>query len=104
MANLLFAGVRILVEHSVYRHDDARRAKAALQSMLFLKGLLNGMHVTVRSSHTLYGRHYHSIGLNSEHQAGSHGFTVQQHSTTTTDTMFTAYMRTSMMEFMTEKI
>src|SRR5260370_17179567 len=72
--------------------------------MLFLKGLLNRVQITIRSSHTLDSRHYHAISLYGKHQAGTHSLTIQQDSTTTTDTVLTTYMGASMTEIMTKEI
>src|SRR5258708_11515010 len=94
----------MLMQHGMYRHDNTGGAKAALQSMLLLESLLDGVQIAIGSSHTLNGRHYHAIGLHCEHQARAHGLTVQQYSTATTDAMFAANMRTREMKIVAKKI
>src|SRR5271170_4271677 len=67
-ANLLLAGVRVIAEQGIRRHQHARRAEAALQTMLFLKSLLQWMELTVLHQ-SFHREHLAAIGLHGKHGA-----------------------------------
>src|SRR5258708_12420765 len=104
MTDLFLAWIGILTEHGMYRHDNTRGTKAALQAMLVQERVVEGMQMAIVSSHPLNGRHRHPICLYCKHQTGAYGLSIQQHSAATTNTMFAANMRTCKVEVMTEKI
>jgi hypothetical protein len=78
VANFLFGWVWISFEERGRGHHHARCAKAALQTMVFMESLLNGMQLPVRCK-TLHGLDFHSIGLNGKDRTRLDRFAIQLH-------------------------
>src|SRR5690606_28149374 len=75
VADLVLRGRLIRLEEPDSRHDHARRAVAALETMALPEPLLHGVELTVLSE-TLHGGDGGPVGLHGEHRAGLHGFPV----------------------------
>src|SRR5260370_41299438 len=74
-ANLFFRRIRILLKEGVGRHQHARRAVAALQSMLFFESCLQWMELAVLHQ-AFHGEQFAAIGLHCEHGAGFDGLSL----------------------------
>src|SRR5271156_1937276 len=66
--NLLLTGVRVLAQQGIGRHQHARRAEAALETMLFLESLLQRMELTILHQ-SFHREHFAAIGLHGKHGA-----------------------------------
>src|SRR3974390_401322 len=73
-------------------HDDAGRAKAALEAVLVTQRLLDRMQRAVGASEPFDSRYFRAIGLNSQHEAGSHRFAVDDHSARAANAMLAPEM------------
>ena len=78
LANLLFAGVRVLAQQRVGRHDHSGRAVSALEAVVLDEGLLNGVQ-RVALRQTLDGGDLLAVGLHRKHEARFHQRAVQLH-------------------------
>ena len=78
VADLLLGRVRVLLQQRDRRHDEARRAEAALQRVLLVERLLHRVQLAVRGE-ALDRRHLAAVGLHGEHRARLHRLAVEQH-------------------------
>src|SRR5271170_2961700 len=72
VANFAFGRIRMLLEQLADAHDHSRRAEAALQCVMLLKGRLNRMQ-PIRRREALDRRDRRSVGHDSENGAGFDG-------------------------------
>ena len=88
---VLVADVGLALEHAGRQHQKARRAEAALQSVVLDERLLQRVQlVAVRQA--LDGADLASLGLHREHQARAHRFAVDQHRAGAADAVLAADM------------
>src|ERR1700752_1278617 len=90
-AYFFLAGMGILLEQRVGRHQHARRAVAALQSMLFFEALLQRMKGSVLHQ-AFDGEQFTAIGLHRKHGARFDCLSVEHNSAGTTMTGVATYM------------
>ena len=91
-ADLLLRRVRALLQQRHRRHHETRRAEAALERMVLVEGLLDGMQPGV-SGQALDRRHRASVGLDGQHRARLHRLPVEQHGARTTRSRVAADVR-----------
>src|SRR5215469_8777391 len=77
-ANVFLAGLRIVTEERVGRHQHSGGAEAALQAVLFLEPFLQRVQLAVLDQ-ALDCQDFAAIGLHGEHGAGFDGFAVEEH-------------------------
>ena len=78
-ADFLVCGIGIFFEPGFERHQEAGRAETALQAVLLVEGLLDGMQVfEAVNGEALDREEIMAIRLHREHQAGAHGLAVEQ--------------------------
>src|SRR5579884_1023033 len=104
MPKLFFCPIEPVMKQGMGRHNDTRGTEAALQSMFFHEGLLYRVQVAVAPRHALDSGDSHAIRLNRKHQAGTYRFAIDKHRTAAANAMFTAYMSTCQMQFVTKKV
>jgi hypothetical protein len=68
----------MLSQKTHHGHQESRRAEAALQTVAFVKRLLDGVQRRARRGKALDCRHLVALGLNREHQARADRRTVEQ--------------------------
>src|SRR5215468_9260508 len=76
-ADLVLAGLRVLLEEGVAGHEHARGAVAALEPVLGHEAFLEGMELAVLLG-PLHGHDLPAVGLHREYRAGLHGPAVQE--------------------------
>jgi len=76
--DLLGRWVRMLGEQADDRHQEARRAEAALEAVALVKRLLHGVQRTLCHGQTFDCRYLMALGLDGEHQARPHRRAIQQ--------------------------
>ena len=76
--DLLLARIRDLRKEADGGHDEPRGAVAALEAVLLVERLLDGVHRPVRRQ-AFNGRNLVAVRLDAEQRAGLHGLAVQQH-------------------------
>src|SRR5262249_13237677 len=76
-ADLVLAGLRVLLEESVAGHEHARRAVSALETVLGHEAFLEGMKLAVLLE-PLHRHDLPAIGLHREDRARLHGPAVQE--------------------------
>src|SRR5215208_626138 len=92
LAQLLLAGVGVLADERLHRHQKPGRAKAALKRMRLVEGALEGVWIAaVRES--LDGAERTAVRLNRKHQAGPHRFTVELDGAGAAHTLLAADLR-----------
>ena len=74
-ADGLAVELRLAADHVDGRHDHARRAEAALQTVIFAESFLHRMQLSVLCE-AFDRRHLRAFGLDREHAAGLHGAAV----------------------------
>src|SRR5665213_725205 len=79
MPDLLIARVGIAIQDLLRRHDHARRAEAALQSVLIPEGFLDLVQLAVGGGHAFDGQDLGAIALDREDGAALDGLAVQLH-------------------------
>src|SRR3984893_18089516 len=77
-ADLLVAWIGVAVEQIGGRHDEARRAVAALQPVLVPEGLLDRVQRPVGGRHALDGLHLVAIALHGEEGAGLDSLAIEK--------------------------
>src|SRR5262245_49341268 len=75
-ADLVLAGLRVLLEEGVAGHEHARRAVAALEAVLGYEAFLEGMELAVLLE-PLHRHDLPAVGLHRKDRAGLHGPAVQ---------------------------
>src|SRR5215468_51461 len=76
-ADLVLAGLRVLLEEGVAGHEHARGAVAALEPVLGHEAFLEGMELAVLLE-PLHRHDLPAVGLHSEYRAGLHGPAVEE--------------------------
>src|SRR5262245_39714143 len=89
VTDLLFGGIRILLEQSARGHDHSGRAIATLQTVAFPESFLHRVELAVLRQ-TLDGGDFGPIGLNGQNGAGLDGSTVHQRRAGAADGCLTA--------------
>ena len=103
VANFVFAGVGVFVQKAVGAHQHARGAKAALQTVLFVKAFLHRMQHTFVGQ-AFDGEDFGAVALNGQMCAGFNRLAVDVYRTNTAVTGFTANVRASEVEFFAQKV
>src|SRR5271165_895105 len=78
-ADLFLAGIRVLAQQGIRRHQHARSAEAALQTMLFLESLLQRMELTVLHK-AFHCEQFAAISLYGKHGARFDRLSIEQNS------------------------
>src|ERR671925_2085048 len=93
--------MRMFRKKSFHRHDHARRAIAALKSLMLEKRLLHRVEFSA-DRQPLDGGDCFALRIGSEHQTRAHGPAVDQHGARTADTDAAAFYRTSEREIVAQ--
>jgi hypothetical protein len=94
----------MLREQTDHRHHKAGRAEPALKGVAFVKRLLHGVERRSIPGQSFDGRHLMAFGLHSEHQAGTHGRTVEQNRAAAAHTVLAADVRAGQAQVMAEVV
>src|SRR5579859_1017987 len=78
LADLVLGRPGLVLEEVDRREDHARRAEAALQTVVLAKSLLHRVQLAV-AREALDGGHLRAVRLDGEHRAALHGATADQH-------------------------
>ena len=92
-ADLLVTRPRVLLEERADRHQDARRAEAALQPVLLVKRLLNRMQALGIGRQALDGGDLSPVDLDRHEQARPHRLAVEQDGAGAADAVLAAHVR-----------
>src|SRR5262249_3536819 len=76
-ADLVLAGLRVLLEEGIAGHEHTRRTVAALEPVLGHEAFLEGMELAVLLE-PLHRHDLPAVGLHREYRAGLHGPAVQE--------------------------
>src|SRR5467141_1447183 len=87
-ADLIAAGVRVLVQQSLRGDQNCRRAIAALRRSEIGKRILQGMKLPIFSK-ALHGQYLLSATFERQREVGKHGLTIQLHSASAASSEFT---------------
>src|SRR5579875_1981725 len=106
LTNLVITRVRrrLFLQEGVNIHQETGRAVAALQTVIDVQGLLDGMQRTVALRQPLNCQQFTAIGLNGKHQAGTHGGAIEENCASPADAMFAADMRAGQMPFVAQHV
>jgi hypothetical protein len=77
LADLVLAGVRVVLQQVDRRHDHAGRTEAALEPVHLVEGLLHRVQLALRRGDPLDRRHLAAVGLHGEDGAALHGLAVE---------------------------
>ena len=100
-ANLIACGVRVLIQQSLGRDQDCRRAIAALRRSEIGKSILQGMQVSIFSK-AFDGEYLPSATFEGQHQAGKHWLAVEKNGASAALSQFTAVFRAGMKEILAQ--
>src|ERR687898_909418 len=92
LAELLVARVRVLADERLHRHEEARRAEAALEGVRLVESALKRMELAVRGQ-PLHGLERPAVRLHREHQARAHGLSVELDGARAADALLAADLR-----------
>src|SRR5215210_560009 len=92
LAQLLAVGTGMLAQVCVHRHEEARRAEAALERMGLVERALERVQAGV-AGEPLDGGERAAVRLDREHQAGADGLAVELHGAGAADALLTAHLR-----------
>src|SRR6516164_11533427 len=104
VADFGFRGMRIALQIIRERHQNARRAEAALQSMIVAKRLLQRIERAVWARERFHGLDRAAFGLDRKRQTRAGGDAVDQHGASAADAVLAADMGAGRAQRMTEKI
>src|SRR6056297_1180049 len=76
-ADVVLGRVRVLLEQAGGRHHHARRAVAALETVVLHEGLLHRVQRSVSGGHAFDGAHLLAVGLDGQHGATLHRLAVE---------------------------
>ena len=93
LAQFQFGRLGALGQKRVERHQDARRAEAALQRVMAPEGVLQGRKPLGRRRQPLNGADVESVHLHRERQAGARRDAVDLHRAGAADAVLAADMR-----------
>ncbi len=85
---IVIADVRLEFEHTDGKHQKARRAEPALKPVVIHEGLLHWMQL-VAIGQALNRSDLFTVRLHSEHQAGTHRLTIDNHGARAADAVLT---------------
>src|SRR6202035_2353082 len=88
----LLSRVRVAGEEIGERHQNARRAEAALQGVIVAERLLQGVELAVDGGERFHGADLAAFSLNRKRQAGARGDAVDQHGAGAADAVLAADM------------
>src|SRR5216684_441013 len=100
-ANLVASGVRILIQQSFGRHQNCRRAIAALRSSKIGKSILQGIKASIFSQ-AFDRQNLLSTTFESKHEAGKHGLAAQANGASSAFSKFTAVLRARVAEILVQ--
>ena len=104
MADVVVGGLGILLQPGQDRHQDTRRAEAALQAVGLLKGGLQGVQGAIGLGQAFDRAELGAVGLHREKQASAHRLTIHQDGAGTTDTVLTAHMGAGEAEVVAQEV
>ena len=78
-ADLVVGRVRVVAEERGHRHDEARRAEAALQAVAVAERRLHRGELAVGRGDSFDRRHLGAVGLDGEHETRAHRRAVEEH-------------------------
>src|SRR5262249_48338254 len=103
-AHLLLGRIRIVAQELDERRQDARRAEAALEAMVFMEGLLQGVQLVGRQRDALDGENIMAVRLHREHQAGARRTIVEEDGACPANAVLAAEMGTGEAKLVTDEI
>src|SRR5580704_3700726 len=92
LADFPLSRMRIAGEEIGERHQNARRAEAALQGVIVAECLLQGVELAVGRGERFHGAHLAPFRLHRKRQAGARGDAVDQHGAGAADAVLAADM------------
>src|SRR5688500_19881819 len=98
------SGVRVVAQQRSNRHDEARSAKAALQSVTFHEGLLHDAELALSACESFDSRDVAPVGLDREKQARSNRFVLEKDRATTACAVLASEMRTGETAVVAEEV
>ena len=104
LPHLVLSGVQVFSEQFCECGEHARGAKAALQCMRLLEGLLQHREGLVRIGQALDGGDLTLMGLNRQHQTRSGSLVIDQDSASTTHPVLTTDVGAGEFEVLAQKI
>ncbi len=104
LANVVLGRRRMLFQIRRHRHQDARRAIAALQTVMLVHRLLNRIELAAVAREALDGREFVAVGLHRQHQAGADRDTIEQNGAGAADAMLAADMGAGQPQFVAQEI
>ena len=94
----------MIAQERGHRHQNARRAEAALQSVRFAKGGLQRIQLAVRTGEALDGLNLVTVGLHGEHDAGARRLAVEQNRARAAHAVLAADVRAGEAEVLAQEI
>src|SRR5450631_2331675 len=88
---IVIGNIRLALKHAHRQHQKARRAEAALQTVIVHEGLLHRMQ-RVAIGETFHGADFFARRLHREHQAGAHRLAIHDYGAGTADAVLAADM------------
>lgn len=103
VTNLFVAEVDPRIDDRLQCHQKTGRAEPALQSMTFIERALQRVELTVLGE-TFDSPQAVPIGLNCEHHAGAHRFTIEKHCARAAHAVFAADMRAGQSQLVADEV
>src|SRR6266849_4764199 len=101
--NLIASRVRILIQQSLRRHQNCRRAVATLRRSEIGESILQWMKVSIFSE-ALDCQNLLSTAFERQHETGKHGLAVQQNGASPAFSQFTAVLRAGVTEILAQDL
>src|SRR5260370_6695169 len=101
LANLIEAGVRVLIQRGVRRYQNCRRAIAALGRSEIGKSILQGMKLPIFSE-AFHSQYLPSTTFECEDEAGKHRLAAEKYGASAAFSQLTAVLRARMTEILTQ--
>src|SRR5262249_5841877 len=100
---VVVADVGLALEHAYRQHQEARRAEAALQTVVLDEGLLHRVEL-VALRQPLDGADRPTLCLHREHQTGAYRLAVEQHRAGAADPVLAADMRSGLAAIVADRV
>ena len=104
VTNLRLVRIRLMRQQLRHRHQDPRRAEAALQAVQFMEGLLDRMQGTVGPRQPFHRADIAPLGLHRQHQAAARRTAIHQHGARAAHAMLAAHMGAGHAQLATQEI
>ena len=104
VANLGLSGFRVIAKICGQGHQDAGRAKAALQAMRFLECGLQGMELAIRGRQALNSLDGVAVRLDRQHDARPRGLAIEQDRARAANAMLTTNVRAGEAKVLAQEI